>query len=125
MDVAHSRARLLPAALRLVPRHARRIEPQLYQATPFPLRGGSPLAFAIPWTASSGWPLLCATETSRPTSSWIDRAASDRQQTLSIGVVPSLTEPASTLPPGSRFGPSAGHPAGRRSQPRRQRRAAR
>src|SRR5258706_88336 len=76
------------------------IEPQLYQATPFPIRGAKPLQLSD--TVDGFIWLALAVRTAD--KSQIDRAiAAIAGQTLSIGVVPALANAQMTLPAGRTF----------------------
>ena len=79
------------------------IEPQLYQATPFPIRGGNSLRLS---DSVDGyiWLALAVRAADKPASAQIDAArAAIAGQTLSIGVVPALANAQMTLPPGRKF----------------------
>ncbi|HEY6390736.1 MAG TPA: hypothetical protein VIX89_05640, partial [Bryobacteraceae bacterium] len=80
------------------------IDPQLYQATLFPIRGGKPLQLADTVDGYI-WLALAVRAGDKPASVRIDEArAAIAGQTLSIGVVPALAEARMTLPAGRKFG---------------------
>ena len=79
------------------------IDPQLYQATPFPIRGGKPLRLSDTVDGCI-WLALAVRAADKPASGQMDAArATIAGQTLSIGVVPALADAHMTLPPGRRF----------------------
>jgi hypothetical protein len=79
------------------------IVPQLYQATPFPVRGGDSLQLADTVDGYI-WLALCVRAGDKPASTYL-AAARDAiaRQTLTIGVVPALVDAQMTLPPGRGF----------------------
>jgi hypothetical protein len=79
------------------------IEPQLYQATPFPIRGGNPLQLADTVDGYI-WLALAMRTADKPPSDLMDEARAEiAGQTLSIGVVPALANSQMTLPAGRKF----------------------
>jgi hypothetical protein len=76
------------------------LSPQLYQATPFPGRGGDPLDLASAIDGSL-WLALLVRENDRPAPAFADAArAAIANKTLTLGVVPFLSEAARALPAG-------------------------
>ena len=79
------------------------IVPQLYQATPFPVRGGDALQLADTVDGYI-WLALCVRTTDKPATTYTAIARDAiAGQTLTIGVVPALVDAHMTLPPGRGF----------------------
>ena len=79
------------------------IVPHLYQATPFPVRGGD--SFQLADTVDGYiWLALCVRATDKPASTCMAMAREAiAGQTLTIGVVPALVDARMTLPSGRGF----------------------
>lgn len=79
------------------------IQPQLYQATPFPTRTGDPIALSDTVDGAI-WLALLVRAGDQPLETQIDVARGALAgQTLSLGVVPSLSNASVTLPVGQAF----------------------
>ncbi|MBV8519264.1 MAG: baseplate J/gp47 family protein [Acidobacteria bacterium] len=83
------------------------IEPQLYEATPFPTREGTPVALSD--TIDNGfWLALMLRDVDVRSNVSADLMRTRiANRTLTLGVVPSLTETQATLPSGRAFATSA------------------